>query len=437
MTLKVSKSREGKRPVVLKATLSLFDATAVGVGAIIGAGIFVVTGIVARYAGPALIISVFIAGIVSLFTALSTAELAHKLPEEGGVYEYAHKMLSPFAGFITGWMWAISNLFVGATVSLGFAYYFQAAVPEIPPRLVAAFLCLLISALNTAGARYSATVNNILVMLKLAILVFFITLGATRVSETNLTPFNPLTPGVVHGAYFIFFAFSGFARISIIASEVKEAAKNVPKAILLSLGISSIVYILVGFVAVGIAGAQTLGNSNSPLTDALKATGDIFASRIVSFGALIATTTVLLTSIFGVSRMIYAMTENGELPRIVGKLHPRFNTPFIAIWSSGAVMALLALLADLHQVVAISTFASLFYYTIANLSALKLKLKERHYPRVIPVFGVVSCLGLLLFSSVETPIAVIVGVIGLVIGTVYYKFWERFEVHHPNPQSDE
>ena len=407
MSVHESDGQNKKPPIELKATLTLFDATAVGVGAIIGAGIFVVTGIVAGLAGSALIISVIIAGVVSLLTALSTAELAHKLPEEGGVYDYARKMLSPFAGFVTGWMWAISNVFVGATVSLGFAYYFAAAAPAIPPRIVAAVLCLLLSGLNTVGVRYSTTVNNILVVLKLIILVFFIVFGATRIKTANLAPFSPFNPGVVHGAYFIFFAFSGFARVSIIAGEVREAAKNVPKAILLSLGISSIVYILVGFVAVGVAGAQTLGNSNSPLADAFKSTGDIFASRIVSFGALIATTTVLLTTIFGVSRMIYSMTENNELPLAMGKLHSRFDTPYVAIWMSGTIMALLVIFADLQQVVAISTFASLFYYAMANLSAIKLKSLDRRYPLIISVLGTISCVALLLYSSVETPVALI------------------------------
>ena len=437
MSLKTPAQSNHNQNTSLKATLTLFDATAVGIGAIIGAGIFVVTGIVAGLAGSALIVSVLIAGVVSLLTALSTAELARKLPEEGGVYDYAHKMLSPFAGFITGWMWAISNIFVGATVSLGFAYYFSAVVPSVPPQIIAAIMCLLLSGLNTVGAHYSASINNILVIIKLLILVFFIIFGATRIETGNLVPFKPFAVGVIQGAYFIFFAFSGFARVSIIAGEVEHAARNVPKAILLSLGISSVVYILVGFIAVGVAGASVLGASNSPLADALKIRGDLFASRIVSLGALVATTTVLLTTIFGVSRMIYSMTENDELPGMLGKLHPKFDTPYYAIWLSVIIMSVLAVLANLHQVLAISTFASLFYYTIANLSALKLKTEERRYPRIISILGVVSCLGLLFFSSFETPVALIVGLIALIAGTVYYKLRERrrMNVHSSTDQT--
>jgi basic amino acid/polyamine antiporter, APA family len=413
-------SKTDKQPV-LKRTLSLFDATAISVGAIIGAGIFVVTGIVAGLAGSALVISVLIAGLVALFTALSTAELAARLPEEGGIYDYADKMISPFIGFMSGWMWAVSNTLAGAAVALGFSYYLTAAIPVLPLRPVAAVLCLAFTWLNYSGAKHSASVNNVMVVTKLAVLAFFVIVGALNIQSSNLAPFNPFSSGTIYGAYYIFFAFSGFARVTIVAGEVKDAARTVPRAIFLSLAISTAVYLLVGFVAVGLAGPLLLRNSSSPLAAAIEITGNTAASRIVSLGALVATATVLLTSILGVSRMLYAMTLKGQLPRALGKLHESYGTPYYAIWLTGSLMALLTLFTNLGGVVAISTFASLFYYIVANIAAFRIKREDRRYPRAVPVLGVLLCTALLVFSIKEAPLAWVIGGVSLAIGAAFYK----------------
>ncbi len=206
-----------------KATLSLFDATAIGIGAIIGAGIFVVTGIAAGLAGPALIVSIVIAGLVSLFTALSVVELSARITKEGGIYAYAAEMLSPFAGFLTGWTWVVSNIFVGAAVALGFGHYFVAMFPIVSVKLVASVLCVIMTGINISGSRQSSLVNNVLVIVKLAVLVLFAVVGSMHIKSANLVPFKPLESGVISGAYFIFFAFGGFARIAVLAEEVKDA----------------------------------------------------------------------------------------------------------------------------------------------------------------------------------------------------------------------
>ncbi len=190
----------------LKRSLSLLDATAISVGAIIGGGIFVVTGIVAGLAGSALVVSMVVAAVIAFFTALSFAELAAWQPVEGSVYEYARQVISPFSGFLAGWMWMVSNTFTGAAVSLGFAYYLTASLPDLPVNVVAAVLCLAFTALNFFGARKSARLNTVLVIAKLLILGFFVVFGAINVNTSNFTPFEPFNPGVLYGAYFIFFA---------------------------------------------------------------------------------------------------------------------------------------------------------------------------------------------------------------------------------------
>lgn len=404
----------------LKPTLGLFDATAISVGAIIGAGIFVVTGIVAGLAGSALIISMLIAAIIALFTALSFAELSAWKPKEGSVYEYTYMLISPFAGFLVGWMWMLSNTFAGAAVSLGFAYHFAALFPNLSTNLIAAILCIAFTTINYFGIRQSALFNNFLVIAKLSILAFFVLFGSLHVNSANFAQFAPFEPGVFFGAFYIFFAYGGFARASVIAEEVKDARRNVPKAILLSLLISTAAYILVGIIAVGLIGAPKLSGSNSPLAEAISITGSPAAIYTVSVGGLLATASVLLTSILGVSRMAYAMAKRNDIPKAFGKLELKYNTPYISVWVVGTAMTLLVLFMDLSGVVAISTFALLFCHVFANVSALRLKAQKRLYPRVVSIVGVIACLTLLVFILFASPQAWIIGVVALTAGTIYY-----------------
>jgi APA family basic amino acid/polyamine antiporter len=412
------KSRE--KPEALKPYLGLWSAVAINIGTIIGGGIFVVTGIVAGSAGSALVIAMLVAAVIAAFTALSFAELTAWQPVEGSVYEYARQLVSPFSGFLTGWMWIISNTFGGAAVALGFAYYFTAAIPGLPVNVVAALLCVLFTVINFVGIRQSALFNNVLVAVKLVILGFFVAFGLLHVNSANFMPFVPFNVGVLYGAYFIFFAYAGFARAAVVAEEIKDAKRTVPRAVLLSLAISAVVYVLVGIVAVGLVGAVELGRSLSPLTDAIGATGSSLAMQIVSFGGLVATASVLLTSVLGVSRMAFAMARRKDMPQALSKLHGKFGTPYYSIWIAGIAMALLVLFVDLTQVVAVSIFAILFYYAITNLAAFRLKNGNRRYHKLVHLVGLITCLVLLAFSVFASTQAWIIGVACLVAGAVVY-----------------
>jgi APA family basic amino acid/polyamine antiporter len=404
----------------LKPSLGLFDATAISVGAIIGAGIFVVTGIAAGLAGSALGISMLLAAVISLFTALSFAELTAWQPKEGSIYEYAYQLLSPLAGFLVGWMWMLSNIFAGATVSLAFAHYLTGLFPILPAHWLAALLCIAFAALNFFGIRESARLNNVIVVAKLLILAFFVVFGLIHVRLAHFVPFAPFQVGVLYSACFIFFAYGGFARVAIVADEIKDPRSNVPRAILLSLAISTVFYICVGLVAVGLSGASALAHSPSPLSTAMKATHNAAASSIVSVGGLLATASVLLTSILGVSRMAYAMARRNDMPPVLGRLHPKRNTPYYSIWITGGLMTMLVLTIDLTKAVAISTFALLFYYSLANVSALRLKVEKRRFPRLVPILGAASCFALLVFILFAARTAWIVGSAGLISGLIYY-----------------
>jgi basic amino acid/polyamine antiporter, APA family len=413
----------------LKRSIGLWSAVAISVGAIIGGGIFVVIGILAGYAGSALLISMIIAGFIAFITASSFATLAAWQPVEGSVYEYGRQLISPFSGFLAGWMWLVANTFTGAAVALGFAYYLSAAFPGLPASFVAAGLCLAFTCLNLVGAKESAGVNNILVATKLAVLGFFVIFGALHFSGGNFLPFNPLTSGVLYGSFFIFFAYGGFARVAVVAEEVKDAKRNVPRALLLSLGIAMVIYVLVGVVAIGLLAPGGLAASSSPLDSAIRTTGSSLAVQIISVGGLVATASVLLTAILGVSRMAFSMARTNDLPSVLARLHPRFSTPYYAILLAGFLMAGLVFL-DLTSVVVVSTFALLFTYCIVNISAFKLK-SERKRDKIFPILGLATCLMLLAFIAFASTQAWLIGVVFLFVGSVYYVLRKR------NKQPDE
>jgi APA family basic amino acid/polyamine antiporter len=403
----------------LKRALGLFDATAISIGAIIGAGIFVVTGIVAGMAGPSIIVSIIVAGIIASFTALNFAQLSAYMPKEGGGYEYTYRLISPFAGFLAGWMWVLSNVFTGAAVSLGFAQYLTAIFPFLPISVVAAVTCILFTLLNTVGVRASATINNFLVVAKILILLFFVSLGLSFISFVNFQPFAPNgSLGILEGAALMFFAYGGYARVTTVAEEVKDAGKTIPKAIILALVTSTLLYVLISFVAVGLVGSQRLASSNSPLADAIGVAGIPTAVLIVSLGAMIATASVLLMTILGVSRMSFAMARHGQLPNFLSKIHPKFQTPYYAVWVTGALSAILVF-GDFSRVVAVGTFALLFHHALVNLAALRLRSENRRYPVLVSVIGFLLCLSLLVFLSRD---AWLIGIAGLAVGALYYYF---------------
>jgi basic amino acid/polyamine antiporter, APA family len=205
----------------------------------------------------------------------------------------------------------------------------------------------------------------------------------------------------------------------VLAEEIEDAEHNVPKAILLSLLISTIFYLLIGAVAVGLVGASTLAASSSPLAEAVKATHNSLAVSVISLGGLLATASVLLTSILGVSREAYAMAQRDALPSLLGKLYPLHGTPHLSIWISGLLMAVLVLLIDLERVVAVSTFGLLFYYFLANVSDAKLRSMESK-SLVLPSLGATSCLALLAFLLFTSPYVWALGILILAGGGIYY-----------------
>ena len=402
----------------LKPKLGLWDAVAINVGAIIGGGIFIATGIIAGLAGSALIISMVLASIIALFTALTFAELTAWKPVEGAVYEYSRLLISPSVGFLTGWMWMIANTFGGSAVSLGFGHYLGAIFPELPGNIVACIICLCFTGLNLIGVKQSAIVNNIFVVLKLAVLGFFVVFGLFFVNMSNFLPFEPFNEGMFYGIGLIFFAFGGFPRIAIIAEEVKDPKRNVPRAVLISLLITAVVYTVVGAVAIGLTGPQNLAASNAPLVAAIGATGNMMAAQILAIGGSLAMASVLLAAVLGVSRMAFSMARNHDMPKILSKVHHKFDTPYIAILTVGIIMSIVVLFADLAGTIVVSTFGLVFTYICANIAALRLKKQKRMYPKIIPTIGLITSILIMIFVFFATPTAWLTGVIFLIIGAI-------------------
>ncbi|MEW6328638.1 MAG: amino acid permease [Candidatus Micrarchaeota archaeon] len=401
----------------LKKTISLLDATSIGVGAIVGAGIFVVLGVGAGLAGPAVILSLVIAGVVALLTALSFVQLSEQITREGGAYGFARELISPFGGFLTGFLWIVSNIVAGATVSLGFAYYASALLPSLPVVPLAVLACLAATAINYAGVKDSVRVNNALVGTKLLTLIFFIAAGFLFLNLGRFHPFAPMgLGGILSGAALIFFAYGGFARITTVSEEVEDAGRTVPKAILLALGISAALYVLVAIAAIGLSDYKDFSRSGSFLATAISSTKISYAALIVSIGALAATASVLLTTVLGISRVLFAMSKNGELPDLFSSIASN-GVPRNAVLASGLASALLAMLGDLTLVASISSFAMLAYYASANFSALRLR--EARFPKIIPLAGATSCIALLVFLS---PRSILIGFAAVLCGSGYYFY---------------
>lgn len=407
------KSAESPSP----ARLSLFDAINISLGSIIGAGIFVILGAAAAVAGPALVVSVLIAAVVSLLTGLSTAALSRKYPRSGGVYVFTREAFSDLSGFLIGWVWLFSNIVGGATVAVGFGHYLSFFFPKLPTGAGVVIVVAATVWIHLEGAKESSRFNNVLVGIKIAVLLFFSAAAFLHFRAQHFTPFMPFgVSGVWAGAATIFFAYAGFARVAVVADEIEDPQKNVPRATLISIFISTAIYIVVAAAAVGVAGATLLAGSGSPLADAIGGTGMRFGAYLVALGGLAATGTVALASLLGISRLAQVMAREGELPRLFGRAGGTKGAPKNAIVLGGAAMLALAFAADLPHIAYISSFSLLFYYAALNLSGLKLL---RRGGRIVAGLGFASCLVLMISLP---KMSWIVGAAVVASGAVYATF---------------
>jgi len=420
----------------LTRSLGFWGATGIGIGAIIGTGIFVLIGVASGIAGPAVILSFIIAGFVALLTGLSTAELSSFIHESGGSYIYTTKAFGEFPGFVVGWMKSFDYIVGASAVSIGFAAYFAyfAGIPATTGTLVivATLWPLFLMLLNLKGIQEASWTNNLLVALKILALLVFIVVGASAMlASGNYSNYHPFFPygfsGVMSGAAIIFFAFIGFNTIAVMAEEIKEPEKNVPRAILFAFTVCTLIYIGVSIVAVGIVNWEALGSSSAPLEFALKTvTDNIFILEFVAISALFATTSVIMASIMGGSRALFAMARNGVLPKVLSTIS-RQNVPAFTILLCGVIISGIVLVTNgnLDWLASIFNFGTLLTFIFINLSLLKLRktmpdvkrsFKVPFYPYT-PIFAMISCIILAFYLNAN---AVITACFFLAVGIVVY-----------------
>ena len=400
----------------LRRDLGLLDAVGIGFGAIVGAGIFVVSGVAAGIAGPAFLLGLLLAGVAATANALSSAQLAAEYPQSGGTYEYGYRVLNPWAGFAAGWMFLASKAAAAGTVALGLAGYLEGLVPGLPPRAVAVGAIALFTLLNYFGVRRSSRANLAIVALSLGSLLLFVAFGAPAFRAENLRPFAPEGwRGVLQAAAILFFAYTGYARIATLGEEVHEPRTTIPRAVLITIGGAIVLYVAVALVAVGAAGAAGMAATAAPLRVAAGETGLGWLSVAVSAGGLAAMLGVILSQVLGLSRMAFAMARRGDLPRVLEHVHPRHAVPDRAVLAIGAIAAVVAATGTLRGVAAAASFTILVYYGIANLAALRMPAAAKLYPDFVPVVGLVSCAVLAVSLDVATILA---GVAVLTVGIV-------------------
>lgn len=398
----------------LRRDLGTVDAVAIGFGAIVGAGIFVVTGIAAGIAGPALLIGLGIAGCAAAANALSSAQLAAEYPQSGGTYEYGYRVLNPWLGFSAGWMFLAGKIAAAGTVGLGLAGYLERVVPGLQPRVIAVGAIVLFTILNYFGVRRSSLVNQIIVAVSLGSLLIFLGAMAGSLSVENLRPFAPAgAGGVLEAAALLFFAYTGYARIATLGEEVRNPRTTIPRAVIITIAGAIVLYTLVALVAVGAAGAERLASSSAPLILAAETAGMPWLTVVVAAGALIAMLGVVLSQLLGLSRMVFAMARRGDLPSLLAATHPDHSVPHRAVLIVGAIAAVVAATGTLRGVAEAAAFTILIYYWIANLAALRMPREAKLYGDFVPLFGLLACTVLALSLD---PRAILTGVVILGAG---------------------
>ena len=426
----------------LKRSLGPWALTAMGIGAIIGTGIFVLTGVAsATRAGPSLTISFVVAGIVSALAALCYAEVASKVPISGSAYTYTYATLGEFFAWIVGWGLVLEYALGAATVSVGWSGYFNFILQSLfhinlptvwlhshwdptpgIANLPAAAIIIVITALLVKGTRESGAVNAIIVAIKVAVVLFFIIVGIGHINPGNYNlPAGPTTglggffpfgwQGMLGGAAFIFFAYIGFDAVSTTAEEAKNPGKDLPFGIIMSLVICTALYIVVVAILNGLVPFNEL-NTAFPVAFAVDHAGLTWAGIIIAFGAIAGLTTVLLVMMYGQTRVFYAMSRDGLIPSVFVKLHPTFRTPWISQIIFGVLIAAAGALFPIGILGSLTNFGTLMAFVLVSIAVPLLRNRHPEFkgsfqvpfgPYVIPVLSAVTALGLIYYLRVGNP----------------------------------
>jgi basic amino acid/polyamine antiporter, APA family len=400
----------------LKRALGALNLTMLGIGAIIGTGIFVLTGTVAaQNAGPAVVLSFVLAGVASIFAALCYSEFASLVPMAGSAYTYGYATLGELFAWIIGWDLVLEYALGAVTVAIGWSGYVVSFLKDIgitvPCTLSAArglpvqcadgttataifnlpavIIIAIVTALLVIGIKESANVNNVIVFIKVAVVLLFIIGAAHAVNPANWHPFMPPNTGtrgefgwtgVMTGAGIVFFAYIGFDAVSTAAQEAKNPQKDMPIGIIGSLLICTVLYILVSGIATGVMSYKDL-NVPDPIAVAADHAGLGWMSSLIKFGAIMGLSSVILVMLLGQSRVFYSMARDGLLPAYVNKVHPRFQTPYITSIVTGIGVAIVSALLTVREAGSLVSIGTLLAFVIVSIGVLLLRIREPNLPR--------------------------------------------------------
>jgi APA family basic amino acid/polyamine antiporter len=401
----------------LARRLGTGDAVVIGLGSMIGAGVFAAFSPAARAAGNGLLIGLALAAVVAYCNAVSSAQLAAQYPTSGGTYVYGRERLGEWWGFLAGWGFVIGKIASCAAMALTFAAYALDG-PAWAQRLVAVAAVAFLTGMNLRGITRTAGLARILVALSIAALVVVVVAIAAsgEASSSRMSLGSSLSNGVygvVQAAGLLFFAFAGYARIATLGEEVRDPEHTIPRAIPLALGITVVLYLVVGLALLAAAGPVAIAASTRPLATAVDAVGASWAVPLVRVGAAVASLGSLLALVAGVGRTSLAMGRNGDLPRWLDSVHPRSRVPDHAELAVGIIVSILVLTTDLRGAIGFSSFGVLTYYAVANVSAFTQDAQHRRWPRALNVLGLVGCVGLVVALPVSSIVA---GVAVLAVG---------------------
>lgn len=424
----------GRHPGGLKKVLGPFDLVLMGIGAIVGTGIFVLTGTGALTAGPALPLSFVIAAFACAFAALCYAEFASTVPVAGSIYTYSYATLGELVAWMIGWDLMLEYGLATSAVSVGWSGYFQSLIAgvgwHLPDALTAApgavpgketyfnlpalLIMLVLTWLLSLGVRESARLNNVMVAIKVGVVLLFILVGARHVQPANWQPFMPYGhTGILSAAALVFFAFIGFDAVTSAAEEVKRPERDLPIGIIGSLAVCTLLYVIVSGIMTGIVPFKQFEGVDHPVSLALKFAGENWVAGFVDAGAILGMTTVILVMLYGQTRVIFAMSRDGLLPKRLSSIHPKYGTPFFATWVVGIIFGLIAALIPLDTLAKLVNMGTLAAFCLVSVAVVVLRKKRPDLHRafrcpgvpVIPALAVICCLGLMTYLSLETWLA--------------------------------
>ena len=401
----------------LARRLGTFDAVIIGLGSMLGAGVFAAFSPAAAAAGAGLLIGLGIAALVAYCNATASAQLAAQYPTSGGTYIYGRERLGPWWGFLAGWGFLIGKIASCAAMALTFAVY---VVPGVWQRPVAITAVIILAAINYHGITRTAMLTKIIVAVVLGTLALVVAASMSGPSGLASVQSWQLLAGswygILQSAGLLFFAFAGYARIATLGEEVRDPERTIPLAILIALSIVILIYLAVGFsILVGL-GPAGVAATPAPLAAAVQASGWAWASLLVRLGAAAAALGALLALIAGIGRTTLAMARHDDLPRWLAAVHERHQVPHHAEVAVAALVCVLILFTDLRGVIGFSSFGVLLYYLIANVAAYTQGSERRRFPRILQIIGVLGCGTLVLTLPLR---AVLTGALVYVVGICY------------------